>query len=384
MNVTWIDSDSELDGMLNELRGCDRYALDTEFHRERTYYPQLALVQIKINKKIYLVDPLNVDLSKFRELFDSNSLCVLHAAQQDLEVLNHACGAAPKKIFDTQIAAGFVGMSTPSLSSLILSELKVSISKGDRLTDWLRRPLSADQKTYAATDVEYLFELQNSLEKQLTVLNRLDWVYEACEELRIRPAGPADPSDAWLRVKEARALKGQSRGVAQAVCEWRERKAMSADIPPRRVLSDIAILGISQIVPNTIEELSKARGVEQRQLGGEVGRELLAAVDVGKSVTVSLPQVENDDVDKELRPAVGLITAWMSELARTHQIDATLLGTRNDILALLRKSPQGRLSIGWRAEMVGKDIERILSGEAGLSFNGHGRLRLLPTNNPTN
>ncbi len=384
MNVTWIDSDHELEGMLNELRGCDRYALDTEFHRERTYYPQLALVQIKINKQIYLVDPLNVDLSKFRELFDSNSLCVLHAAQQDLEVLNHACGAAPKKIFDTQIAAGFVGMSTPSLSSLILSELKVSISKGDRLTDWLRRPLSADQKTYAATDVEYLFELQNSLEKQLTVLNRIDWVYEACEELRVRPAGPADPSDAWLRVKEARALKGQSRGVAQAVCEWRERKAMSADIPPRRVLSDIAILGISQIVPKTIEELSNARGVEQRQLGGDVGRELLAAVDVGKSVTVSLPQVDNDDVDKELRPAVGLITAWVSELARTHQIDATLLGTRNDILALLRKSPQGRLSIGWRAEMVGKDIERILSGEAGLSFNGHGRLRLLPTNNPTN
>ena len=93
--------------------------------------------------------------------------------------------------------------------------------------------------------------------------------------------------------------------------------------------------------------------------------------------------MDNDDVDKELRPAVGLITAWMSELARTHHIDATLLGTRNDILSLLRKNPQGRLSVGWRAEMVGKDIERILSGEAGLSFNGHGRLRLLPTNNPT-
>ena len=383
MNISWIESDSDLQSLLQEMAGCDRYALDTEFHRERTYFPQLALIQIKHNHKIFLIDPVAVDLSLFAGLFASDSLCVLHAAQQDLEVLNHACGSAPRCIFDTQIAAGFIGMSTPSLSSLILSELKVSISKGDRLTDWLRRPLTADQKTYAATDVEHLFDIQDNLEKRLNELNRLSWVYEACEELRVRPAGPADPSDAWLRVKEARALKGQARGVAQAVCEWRERKAMAADVPPRRILSDIAILGIAQIMPTTTDELLKARGVENRQIGGEVGRELLASVERGKSVVVSLPQIDNDDVDKELRPAVGLITAWMSELARTHHIDATLLGTRNDILSLLRKSPQGRLSVGWRAEMVGRDIERILSGEAGLSFNGHGRLRLLPTNNPT-
>lgn len=383
MNVTWIETDRDLHSLLHEMVGCDRYAMDTEFHRERTYFPQLALIQIKHGNKIFLIDPTAVDLQSFSPLFASDSLCVLHAAQQDLEVLNHACGSAPRRIFDTQIAAGFVGMSTPSLSSLILSELKISISKGDRLTDWLRRPLTADQKTYAATDVEHLFNIQDNLERRLIELQRLDWVFDACEELRIRPAGPSDPTDAWLRVKEARALKGQSRGIAQAVCEWRERKAMAADIPPRRVLSDIGILGIAQIAPTTVEELLKARGVEHRQIGGDIGHEILAAVDRGKSVVVSLPQIENDDVDKELRPAVGLITAWMSELARTHQIDATLLGTRNDILALLRKSPQGRLSIGWRAEMVGKDIERILSGEAGLSFNGHGRLRLLPTNNPT-
>ncbi|MEI7967216.1 MAG: ribonuclease D, partial [Actinomycetota bacterium] len=136
MNISWIDSDSDLQSLLQVMAGCDRYALDTEFHRERTYFPQLALIQIKHNSKIFLIDPVLVDLSLFADLFASDSLCVLHAAQQDLEVLNHACGSAPRRIFDTQIAAGFIGMSTPSLSSLILSELKVSISKGDRLTDW--------------------------------------------------------------------------------------------------------------------------------------------------------------------------------------------------------------------------------------------------------
>ena len=146
MNISWVDSDIDLQSLLQDMKGCERYAMDTEFHRERTYFPQLALIQIKHNNKIFLIDPIAVDLQLFTELFLSDSLCVLHAAQQDLEVLNHACGSAPMHIFDTQIAAGFIGMSTPSLSSLILSELKVSISKGDRLTDWLRRPLTSDQK----------------------------------------------------------------------------------------------------------------------------------------------------------------------------------------------------------------------------------------------
>ena len=161
MNISWIDSDSELRLLLGEMSGCSRYAMDTEFHRERTYFPHLALIQIKHNNKIFLIDPTSVNLQLFTDLFASDSLCVLHAAQQDLEVLNHACGSAPARIFDTQVAAGFVGMSTPSLSSLVLSELKISISKGDRLTDWLRRPLTADQKTYAATDVEHLFSIQS-------------------------------------------------------------------------------------------------------------------------------------------------------------------------------------------------------------------------------
>ena len=117
MNISWIDSDSDLQSLLQVMAGCDRYALDTEFHRERTYFPQLALIQIKHNSKIFLIDPVAVDLSLFADLFASDSLCVLHAAQQDLEVLNHACGSAPRRIFDTQIAAGLDRKSTRLNSS---------------------------------------------------------------------------------------------------------------------------------------------------------------------------------------------------------------------------------------------------------------------------
>ena len=382
MKFDWISSDQDLTEVLAEIQQEERYALDTEFHREKTYFPQLALIQLKWGKQIALVDPLAVTLSLFADLFKSQTLCVVHAAQQDLEVLNYACGSAPNKIFDTQVAAGFIGMSSPSLSTLVQNELKVTLTKGDRLTDWLRRPLTANQCSYAATDVEYLMSLHDILLKKLGALGRADWVDNACEELRLKPAGPSSPEDAWLKIKEVRTLKGSARGVAQALGQWRELRAMNANIPPRRVLSDMALLGISQAQPQSSEDLFRARGVEQRQLGAEMTREVLAAVAQGVILDVKFPVSDQEDVDKDLRPAVGLITAWVGELARIHQIDATLLGTRLDILQFLRRVPNARLSQGWRSEIVGKDIDGILAGNMGISFDGKGGLRLVPVTNP--
>ena len=382
MKFDWISSDQELIEVLAEIQQEERYALDTEFHREKTYFPQLALIQLKWGKQIALVDPLAVTLSLFADLFKSQTLCVVHAAQQDLEVLNYACGSAPNKIFDTQVAAGFIGMSSPSLSTLVQNELKVTLTKGDRLTDWLRRPLTANQCSYAATDVEYLMSLHDILLKKLGALGRANWVDNACEELRLKPAGPSSPEDAWLKIKEVRTLKGSARGVAQALGQWRELRAMNANIPPRRVLSDMALLGISQAQPQSSEDLFRARGVEQRQLGAEMTREVLAAVAQGVILDVKFPVSDQEDVDKDLRPAVGLITAWVGELARIHQIDATLLGTRLDILQFLRRVPNARLSQGWRSEIVGKDIDGILAGNMGISFDGKGGLRLVPVTNP--
>jgi ribonuclease D len=382
MKFDWISSDIDLVPILEEIAREERYALDTEFHREKTYYPQLALIQLKWGKRIALVDPLEVSLSLFGELFNSSVLCVVHAAQQDLEVLNYACGAAPKHLFDTQVAAGFIGMSSPSLSTLVQSELKATLTKGDRLTDWLRRPLTPNQCSYAATDVEHLLDLHDNLVAKLQTLGRTEWVVDACEELRLKPAGPASPEDAWLKIKEVRTLKGGARGVAQALGRWREIRAMSANIPPRRVLSDMALLGIAQAMPQTSDDLFRSRGVEQRQLGAEMTREILHAVSEGADQDVKFPTSDQEDVDKDLRPAVGLITAWVGELARIHQIDATLLGTRLDILQFLRKAPNARLAQGWRAEIVGKDIDGILGGNMGISFDGRGGLRLVPVINP--
>ncbi|MEO5725274.1 MAG: HRDC domain-containing protein [Ilumatobacteraceae bacterium] len=376
MTHRWIESQADFEGFIDGLLAEPRYALDTEFHRERTYFPKLALLQLAGAHEIALIDPLACDMSPLRRLFDSDCVAVLHAAQQDLDVLTHACGAVPRHLYDTQLAAGFLGYSTPSLLSLLLGELKVTVAKGDRLTDWLRRPLTPEQCVYGASDVAYLLQLQDTLDAKLAQRGRSEWVAAACEELRVRPVSGTDPDSAWLRLKEARTLKPRARGVARAVAAWRERRAMAVDIPVRQVLPDLALLGISQKQPKTVQELSQARGVDERHTRGQIGKEIIAAVAAGQSSDAAVPAPDGEDLDRHLRPAVTLASAWIAELARKEQIDTTLLATRADLVALLRGDSDARLGVGWRAELLGDDVARLVAGTAGLAFDGHGGLRL--------
>lgn len=373
----WVDSQSEFEALVDRLCTEPRYALDTEFHRERTYFPKLALMQFATPTETTLVDPLTVDLAAMRRLFASDTIAVLHAAQQDLDVLTHACGAVPTRMYDTQLASGFLGYSTPSLVSLLMAELKVLAAKGDRLTDWLRRPLTEEQLLYAAADVDHLLALQNQLDRQIAELGRADWVAEACEELRQRPTSGTDPSQAWLRIKDVRMLKPRARGVARAICEWRERRAMSVDVPVRQILPDLAVLGIAQRQPKTTHDLVQARGVEERHSRGTLGKEILDAVADGQRSDVDLPAPDGEDLDRHLRPAVALVSAWMADLARKQRVDTTLLATRADLVSLLRGDSDARLLQGWRAELVGDGIQRLVQGKAGLTFDGRGGLRLI-------
>lgn len=377
MTHRWIASDREVVEFVEQASNEPRYALDTEFHRERTYFPKLALVQIAAVGEIVLIDPLACDLSPLKTLFASESLCVAHAAQQDLDVLTHAVGAIPRRLFDTQLAAGFLGYSTPSLVSLLQGELRVTAAKGDRLTDWLRRPLSDDQCTYAASDVAHLFELHDTLTTKLAAEGRVQWVADACEELRTRPVGGIDPDLAFTKLKDVRILKPRARGVARAVAGWRERRAMSIDSPVRQVLPDLAILGIAQKQPRTVQELGQARGVDERHTRGAIAKELLAAVELGLADESPPIAAEIDDLDRGMRPAVTLVSAWVSEVARQQRIDAGLLATRHDLVALLRGDEDARLASGWRGELLGEGIRRLVAGEAALTFDGHGGLNLI-------
>jgi len=377
----WIDTDDELADLLAELVTVPRYAIDTEFHRERTYFPALALVQLAWEtpggQQLALVDPLKVDVAQFADLFEADVEAVFHAAQQDLDVLTSSVGAVPARLFDTQIAGGFVGYGTPSLVSLLQGELGITVPKGDRLTDWLRRPLSEAQREYAAADVAYLFATQDRLLAELDSLGRVGWVYEACDELRLRPAGMSDPSEAWMRLKDVKGLRPRARAVAQSLAAWRERTAAARNVPVRQVLPDLAILGISQRRPATEGDLKQARGVDERFQRGKVAAEILAAVAEGNAAEPPEPPVSTDDLERDLRPAVTLVSAWVSQVAKQERIDTAMLATRADLIALLAGDPDARLRHGWRAELLGEGIERLVGGQAALTFDKGAGLRLV-------
>jgi ribonuclease D len=377
----FVNDDASLAQVVEAAAAAPMYALDTEFHRERTYFPRLALVQLQWGTTNVLIDPLAVDPRGLAPLLQSASLALLHACNQDLEVLQYAVGCVPARMFDTQLAAGFIGYSTPSLASLVQSMLKVSLSKGDRLTDWMRRPLTQSQCDYARSDVAYLEQLHAGISSRLHELGRTSWVAEACEELRRRPWGENDPDSAWLRIKDARSLKGAARGAAQALAAWRERRAMATNVPLRRVMSDIALIGIAQALPGSTEALAHSRGVDDRYLHGSIAREILGAVREGRERLVEPEPNGQEPLDKRLRPAVTLVTAWIGELANQREINPTLVATNRDIVAFLAGG-ESRLSTGWRRELVGGDIERLLAGEYGLSFDREGRLRLIPAKRP--
>ncbi|MEZ5178433.1 MAG: HRDC domain-containing protein [Acidimicrobiales bacterium] len=259
-----MDRDDHLAEIVDELVAMPAFGVDTEFHREKTYFPQLALVQLSWGDRRALVDPLEVDLAPFARALEGPATVVMHAASQDLEVLHRACGVLPRDLFDTQLAAGFCGHSLPSLSSLVERYYDVHLPKGDRLTDWLRRPLNEDQRTYAAADVEYLLGLQEQLTAHLAERGRLEWALDECQALRARGQVVRDPDDAWLRIKEARSLRGETAAVARAVAAWRERRAAELDQPVRFVLSDLAVVGIAQRRPKAAADLARIRGVDER------------------------------------------------------------------------------------------------------------------------
>ena len=378
-DATWIDTDAAFAGLLDELADEPLYAVDTEFHRERTYWPQLALVQVAWRGgRIALVDPLSVDLVPFRRILEGPGTCVVHAADQDLEVLERACGVVPSTLFDTQVAAGFLGFSSPSLSSLTERLLGRRLTKGDRLTDWMQRPLTAGQKRYAAADVAHLLELHAELVRRLDACDRRAWSEEECEALRVRPHTPQDPDTAWWRIKDSRSLRGAARGIAQEVGAWRERKAASIDKPPRLVLADLALLGVAHRAPSSMAELRDIRGLDGRYLKNDAGPEILDAVRRGAALERSAIRVPpTDELDRNLRPAVTLVSAWVAQLAQELRIDTAVLATRSDLVALLRGDGDARLTRGWRAGLVGDRIRQLVDGRAALAFRpGKGDLVL--------
>ena len=385
---TWVDSDSAVRELVACVSAQQRYALDTEFHRERTYFPDLALIQIAWideqagsdggERSIALIDPRRVDVSLLAPLLDSPAVAVLHAAAQDLEILYQECGTIPRVVFDTQLAAGFVGAGLPSLANLVRLVIGRDLPKGDRLTDWSARPLSDDQQAYAASDVMYLFTLHDWLLDRLTQQGRQEWFEQETADVAANSRkGVAPVTDAWRKLKDAKSLRGPTRAVACEVAAWREHRARHLNLVPKMVMSDLAVLAIAHKRPTTEAQLHAVRGLDVRAMRGGVVAEVLAAVARGMDGPVPAGFAENGDtLDKRLVPLVPLAQAMVGQLARDLGIEVSLLATRSDLQRAIRGELDGRLAEGWRAEVVARPLQRLAAGELCLAYDPAGRLLL--------
>ena len=367
----------KLSAVVADAATADAYALDTEFHRERTYYPRLALVQIAWHDQLAVIDPLAVPITPLARLLDGDGIAVLHAAEQDLEVLYHECGTRPRRIFDTQIGAGFIGYSSPSLATLHERLLGVELAKEARLSDWFQRPLPDHMLAYAAADVERLLEISDILQKELHARGRLEWAEEECALLLERADSGRSPETAWLRIKEVRRMEGRPRALAQAVARWREEYAARQNQPVRHVLSDLGVAVVAQRMPKTLDQLREIRGVEPRNLRKGADKELLAFLDEIRDAELAIePTSKPPKLDPALKPAISLITSWAAQHAAEADLDPALVATRSDIEALLRGDPNCRALKGWRADIIAAPVQQLLEGSAAVAFDGRGKLTL--------
>jgi ribonuclease D len=367
MQREYIDKPEQLQQLCHELRGSGWLALDTEFMREKTYYPQLCLLQINNGEKIYLVDALALDdLSELCEILEDPAITkIFHSASQDMELFYHLRGRVPAPLFDTQLAAALLGIpGQVSYAALVEKLCDARLDKSHTRTDWSQRPLSEAQLRYAADDVDYLASVYKLQRQQLRKRGRESWHREVCARLEAADLYANPPERAWQRLKGASRLPPQSLLILQRLAAWREQRAQHMDIPRRWVLSDDCLFTLADLRPQQPEQLAEA-GLTAKQLK-RFGTELLGVI--ADALTVPQEQwpepAERHIPGKEEKALAKKIRQLILTTGEQHDVDPALLATRKDIDRLVRGERDVAVLQGWRAELVGDALQSLLETAA--------------------
>ena len=361
---------------------CDRLAaepyvtVDTEFMRERTYYPELCVVQLGGAQDVAVIDAEapNLDLAPLGALFANPSVVkVFHACRQDIEIFLLKFGTIPTPIFDTQVAAMVAGFGDQvGYETLVTSLTNGTIDKAHRFSDWQARPLSPAQITYAAADVTWLRLVYEALRDRLISDSRLDWVAEEAAILNEPGTYRTDPVNAWRRLK----LRGANRrqlAIVQAIADWREREAMRINIPRQRVIKDEQIPELAALAPTDAEGLTRVRGITRGFAEGKSGQALLAVIATARALPErDLPQLPRINETAKPSPAlVALLKVLLTERATTHHVAARLIASGDDIDTLAGDTPGALPCLtGWRADVFGTDALRLKAGKIALAAKG--------------
>ena len=367
-----ITSTDELAAFARAVREKPFVAVDTEFMREKTYWPILCLVQAAADGLEAIIDPLapDLDLAPFLDvLVDEGVAKVFHAARQDIEIFFRLLGAAPAPLFDTQIAAMACGFGDQiGYEPLMRSLLGAQIDKGSRFTDWSRRPLSDKQLAYALSDVTHLRDAYPIIVDRLAQSQRNHWVSEEMEALSNPDLYHTEPEDAWRRLK-LRGVRRNELGPLMKLAEWREREAQERDLPRGRVLKDEAVFELARMRPSTPAELSRARSLSAGAERSRHGHGILEAVAMGVGLASrDLPKLE-DDARRQPAPAdvVDLLKVLLKRQCEAYRVAPKLIANAADLEALaLDPNADVPAMRGWRREVFGEQAAALLAGDVAL------------------
>lgn len=358
-----LTSRDELVALCERLQNAAFVAVDTEFVRERTYYPRLCLVQIASDAALGLVDVLAIDdLSPLTELLQGETITkVLHAARQDLEIFFQLSGSVPAPVFDTQIAADLCGLGNQvGLASIADELLDVEIDKQHARADWSKRPLRGALLRYAADDVRHLVPIYDRLRMRLDELGRTAWLEEDCRRLLETDLYRVDADDAWRRVAGVRHLTGHRFHAARLIAAWRERRAMQLDRPRGWVLRDDAVIALAQAMPRDESALARLEHVPPA-VRRKVGAQLVALIAEAATIDAPSPAAPQPLTAQQKKLVATGMDAVRGK-ARELNISSALLATRRDVTHLVRGGRNSVVLEGWRRPVIGERLLKISAG----------------------
>jgi len=378
-----IDTTEALAALCGRLRAEPFVTVDTEFMRERTYWPELCVVQLAGAQEVAVVDAQaeGIDLAPLGALLaDRAVMKVFHAARQDIEIFVLKFGDVPRPLFDTQVAAMVAGFGDQAgYDSLVSALTGGHIDKAHRFSDWSARPLSPAQIAYAAADVTHLREVYDKLSARLAREGRLEWVAEEMAVLSDPATYRADPETVWERLRP-RSGNRRFLGMVKALAAWREREAQRVNIPRQRLLKDEALLEIAATAPKDAEALARARGISRGFAEGRTGASLLAAIAAAAELPEdALPEAPRTREGPRPSPAlVALLKVLLAARCEQHHVAPKLVASSDDIDRLAAEdAPDIHALHGWRLAVFGAEAQALKQGSIAIGVEGK-RIKVLP------
>ncbi|TAL30592.1 MAG: ribonuclease D [Alphaproteobacteria bacterium] len=384
--MTLITTSKDLKSLCTRLKKADFVTVDTEFIREKTYWPHLCLIQVAgQDDEAYAIDPLaeDMDLEPFYELMQNKEvLKVFHACRQDLEIFFNEGGKLPTPIFDTQVAAMVCGYGEQvSYEVLVNSILKKHLDKSSRFTDWAQRPLTSKQLKYALADVTHLRKIFLKLAERIENLERTSWIRDEMKKLSNKENYINRPEDAWERIKLPN-HKQRTLCIVKELAAWRETMAQAVDVPRGRILKDEAISEIAAHPPTTKEALGKMRNVNHGFAESARGDEVLEAVKRGMEMEESDgPQREpRTQLPPGLAPTIDLLRVLLKLKCEENEVAPKLLCSAADLelIAGFGKEAKVAAMSGWRFKVFGKEALELRDGKLAMAVE-NGKLKLVKT-----